>query len=73
MRKFKKSIWLPIALLIYATGMAVYFIPRNHNIGDTEKIIVVGSSYLVIFLLWLVLRAQERRRKRERENKNENK
>ena len=38
MRKYKKSTWLPVALFIYTTIMAVYFIPRNTEIGNAEKI-----------------------------------
>ena len=37
MRKYKKSTWLPVALFIYTTIMAVYFIPRNTEIGNAEK------------------------------------
>ena len=37
MKKYRKSIWLPVALLVYTTAMAVYFIPRNTEISDTEK------------------------------------
>lgn len=67
MRKYKKSIWLPVALFIYTTIMAVYFIPRNAEISETEKYLTIGVSYLIIFLLWIVLRKQEKRR--EQQNK----
>ena len=36
-KKFKKSVWMPLALFIYTTGMAVYFLPRNTEISDAEK------------------------------------
>lgn len=62
MGKYKKSTWLPVALLIYTTIMAIYFIPRNTEIGSTEKYVTIGVSYLIIALLWLVLRKQEKRR-----------
>ena len=45
MKKYRKSIWLPVALLVYTTAMAVYFIPRNTEISDTEKYLTVGLSY----------------------------
>ena len=32
--------------------MAVYFIPRNTEISDTEKYLTVGLSYMIIALLW---------------------
>ena len=56
MRKYKKSTWLPVALFIYTTIMAVYFIPRNTEIGNAEKYVTIGVSYLIIALLWIVLR-----------------
>lgn len=68
MRKYKKSTWLPVALFIYTTIMAVYFIPRNTEIGNAEKYVTIGVSYLIIALLWIVLRKQEKRRKQEGQN-----
>lgn len=66
MRKYKKSTWLPVALFIYTTIMAVYFIPRNTEIGNAEKYVTIG--YLIIALLWIVLRKQEKRREQEGQN-----
>lgn len=43
MRKYKKSTWLPVALFIYTTIMAVYFIPRNTEIGNAEKYVTIGG------------------------------
>lgn len=51
MKKYRKSIWLPVALLVYTTAMAVCFIPRNTEISDTEKYLTVGLSYMIIALL----------------------
>ena len=48
MKKYRKSIWLPVALLVYTTAMAVYFIPRNTEISDTEKYLTVGLSYMTV-------------------------
>lgn len=61
MKKFKKSTWLPLALLIYTTAMAVYFLPKNSEISDMEKWITFGASYGIIALLWYVLRLKEKR------------
>lgn len=58
-KKIRKSTWVSLLLLIYTTGMAVYFLPRNTEIGDTEKWITFGASYVIIGLLWLVLRKKE--------------
>ena len=60
-QKFKKSVWLPLALLVYTTAMAVYFLPRNTEISDTEKWATIGASYGIIVLLWYVLRLKEKR------------
>lgn len=71
MRKYKKSIWLPVVLLVYTTAMAVYFIPRNTEISDMEKYLTVGLSYVIIALLWVVLRKKEQmQEKRERDMEN---
>ena len=61
MRKFKKSTWLPLALLIYTTGIAACFLPKNTEISDTEKWVTFGASYGIIALLWYVLRLKEKR------------
>lgn len=59
MRKFKKSFWMPFILFLYTTGMAIYFLPRNSEISETEKWATIGMSYVVIVLLWWVLRKKE--------------
>lgn len=72
MRKYRKSTWLPVALLVYVTAMAVYFIPRNTEISDMEKYMTVGLSYVIIALLWIVLRQKEKaqeRREHDLQNK----
>ena len=71
MRKFKKSTWMPLALLVYTTAMAIYFLPKNSEISDTEKWVTFGASYVIIGLLWYVLRMKEKRleqRNKEIEN-----
>ena len=45
-----------MVLFVYTTAMAVYFLPRNTEISDVEKWGTIVVSYLVIALLWLVLR-----------------
>ena len=60
-KKFKKSVWLPLALLLYTTAMAIYFLPKNTEISDTEKWTTIGASYGIIALLWYVLRLKEKR------------
>ena len=61
MKKFKKSTWMPLALLIYTTAMAAYFLPKNSEISTNEKWVTFGASYVIIGVLWYVLRLKERR------------
>ena len=61
MRKFRKSTWMPLALLVYTTAMAIYFLPKNTEISEMEKWVTFGASYLIIGLLWYVLRLKEKR------------
>jgi hypothetical protein len=72
MRKYKKSVWLPAMLLVYTTVMVIYFVPRNNSISDMEKYITVAASYIIIFFLWLALRAQEKRREKNDKTNNKN-
>lgn len=58
-RKYKKSVLLPLILFVYTTVMAVYFLPRNTEVGNTEKWCTLVASYVIIFLLWYVLRKKE--------------
>jgi membrane protein DedA with SNARE-associated domain len=59
-KKFKKSTWMSLALLVYTTAMAAYFLPKNTEISDTEKWVTFGASYLIVALLWYVLRLKEK-------------
>ena len=61
MKKFKKSTWMPLDLLVYTTAMAAYFLPKNSEISTTEKWVTFGASYVIIGVLWYVLRLKERR------------
>lgn len=74
MKKFKKSTGLTVALLIYVSATAAYFLPRNTEISNTEKYITVIASYVIVLALWLVLRKKEElQRKRREEDKIERK
>lgn len=74
MKKFKKSTSITLALLIYVSVTAAYFLPRNTVISNTEKYVTVGVSYVIVIILWLVLRKKEelQRRRREEEEKYNN-
>lgn len=71
MKKIKKSTGLTVALLIYVSATAAYFLPRNTEISSTEKYVTVAVSYLIVLLLWLVLRKKEamQRKRLEEEDK----
>ena len=74
MKKIKKSTGLTLALLIYVTATAAYFLPRNTEISNTEKYVTVIASYVIVLALWLVLRKKEElQRKRREEDKIERK
>ena len=74
MKKLKKSTGLTVALLIYVSATAAYFLPRNTEISNTEKYITVIASYVIVLVLWLVLRKKEElQRKRREEDKIERK
>lgn len=67
MKKLKKSTWVTLALLIYVSVTAAYLLPRNTEVSDTEKYITLAISYVIVFILWLVLRQKEKLRQRRRE------
>ena len=74
MKKFKKSTGLTVALLIYVSATAAYFLPRNTEISNTEKYITVIASYVIVLVLWPVLRKKEElQRKRREEDRTEQK
>lgn len=64
MKKMKKSSTLSMALLIYISTTAAYFLPRNSEISVAEKYVTVFASYIIVLLLWLVLRHKEHRKER---------
>lgn len=67
MKKLKKSTGLTVALLIYVSATAAYFLPRNTEISNTEKYVTVIASYVIVLALWLVLRKKEELQRTRRE------
>lgn len=70
-RKYRKSVLLPLILFVYTTIMAIYFLPRNTEVGVTEKWLTLIGAYVIIVLLWYVLRKKEQlesKRKQELED-----
>ena len=72
MKKLKKSTGLTVALLIYVSATAAYFLPRNTEISNTEKYITVIASYVIVLAL-LLRKKEELQRKRREEDKIERK
>lgn len=60
MKKFKKSTAICLVLFLYVTVTAIYLVPRNHGISDLEKYLTVAGSYVVVAILWWVLRKKEK-------------
>ena len=70
MKKVRKSTWVTVALLIYVSATAAYLLPRNTEMGDTEQYLTLAASYVIVFVLWLVLRKKEKlqQERKEREH-----
>lgn len=58
-------------LFIYTTCMYIYLFPRNNEMSNTEKWLIVAVSYIVLAVLWFMLKRRNRLR-RERENDTQN-
>ncbi|KAA6345012.1 hypothetical protein EZS27_007397 [termite gut metagenome] len=71
--KIRKSTWLTAALFIYVSVMAVYMLPRNREMSHTEKYITLSASYLIVIVLWFVLRKKEQIQQKHREKEQKDK
>ena len=43
-RKYKKSLLMPLILFVYTTVMAIYFLPRNTEVGVAEKWLTLAAG-----------------------------
>lgn len=68
MKKIKKSTGVALALLVYVSVTAAYLLPRNTEISNTEKYVTLAVSYVIVFVLWLVLKQKEKLQQRRRED-----
>ncbi|MDE5677136.1 MAG: hypothetical protein K2G02_01375 [Phocaeicola sp.] len=68
MRKFRMSTCLSVTLFVYTTLVTIFFIPYNVEMTKLEKWLTVILSYVIIMILWVVLRKKEKMREmRERD------
>lgn len=68
---YKKHKLIVGLLFVYMTGMFVYFFPRNNEMSEVEKWVMVGVSYLLLVILWFVLKKRDSlRNKRDDEFNN---
>lgn len=67
MKKIKKSTWVASALFLYVSATGAYLLPRNTEMGEWEKYLTLGISYIIVFLLWLVLKKKEQMQRRRKE------
>jgi hypothetical protein len=63
-RKIRKSTWLSLALFAYMTIMALYFLPKNTELDTMRKWLTLGAGYLIVLVLWLVMRKKENMRRK---------
>ena len=71
---YKKHRLIVGLLFLYMTGMFLYFFPRNNEMSETEKWLIVAVSYALLVVLWFTLKQRDRlRKKREDELNNQEK
>ena len=74
MRFFKNPNTTIAILAIYTAIVYIYFFPKNNEMSTTEKWITVGTSCIVLSILWYLLRRRDKlRREREKDLKNNRK
>ncbi|MDD3162382.1 MAG: hypothetical protein PHX49_10735 [Bacteroidales bacterium] len=60
MKRFKKSIVVPISLAIYTAIIAILFYPKHPESEKPEMLAIIAICYVVIVILWFVLRRKEK-------------
>ncbi|MDE7403025.1 MAG: hypothetical protein K2M87_06405 [Muribaculaceae bacterium] len=60
-RKVKRSVWLPIVLLIYIIAMTAWFAPSLIAQGEVLRLVlVVGVELVIIAILYILLKRREK-------------
>lgn len=57
-RKIGKTVWMPLAFLIYSSAIYIYWIPRS-TASTLAIVVTVGVNLLIIVALWWLLRKKE--------------
>ena len=69
-KKLRRSVWMPILLLIYLAVMTTWFAPRLIPEGETVRLIVVVLSELAIIYALRVFLVKKERQDKEKEKGN---
>ena len=67
---YKKHKLIVGLLFVYMTGMYIYFFPRNNEMSDVEKWAIIAVSYLLLVILWFVLKRRDTLRSRREDDIN---
>lgn len=57
-----------LVLVLYVTGMAIYFVPRNHEMTSTGKAVTVVLAYVLVLALWIAMQYREKLRHKRGDN-----
>jgi cbb3-type cytochrome oxidase subunit 3 len=71
--KIRKSVWVPLVLLIYSIGVMVYALPRNHEVSTAYKAGIVALDLLIVAALWWIYRKKEHMAKQREDDLRNNK
>lgn len=69
-KKLRRSVWMPILLLIYLAVMTTWFAPRLIAEGETARLIVVVLSELAIIYALRVFLVKKERQDKEKGKRN---
>lgn len=59
LKKYRRSTWISVAMFVYVTCTALYLLPHNIMETSKEKWFSVILSYLIVLILWRILRRKE--------------
>lgn len=65
--KMKKSVWIPLAFVIYSMVIYAYFIPRSEATSTTIALTVVFNVLIIVALWWVYRRKEKLAAEREKD------